>query len=554
MNLAHDLHAMRIIAPYYGAGERCGLHRYLDAEFVSRFQKDIRLLRQDGPQFSAWQEEERHSPFGTQPVLRLPLHRAFHIVCCEVVCDRLGQPALDPARVTSAGFVIRRVGGGREQAWMLEEGEALGWQDAPTGLRDPDLHRRLCASGVLHPRADSPAYTGEETHPLHVLNATDAAGKRHTLLFGYLPLGGSYFLRDTAGAFDAASQQQVQAAAGESLPWPYGYRKPLDTAWRPEHARPLDQGRPGKAMFELLRVLVNRFHLGEAGIAANEPLERLARQIGLYDEAAMPAALRGQSFNAATQTHYAGYRRSTLGAYLRESFAQGGDNPLVRWIVLQERAIDAAGGLDKLPQLDLLPAAPGSGHLGYSLLMLSADAQEFRELLGQRLRDQALAQAREIPLPKFTQTADDLYEAVPFVRALNDQGKEQIQWADARSRSIRFRVAAPFDPEASRPSMIQMPGLADLKRGLAKGAALITPADTFDLMNRLKLNKGASPDALPEGDSGPGLGLQWICSFSLPVITLVAMILLMIMISLLNIIFFWLPWVRICLPFPKLNK
>jgi hypothetical protein len=67
------------------------------------------------------------------------------------------------------------------------------------------------------------------------------------------------------------------------------------------------------------------------------------------------------------------------------------------------------------------------------------------------------------------------------------------------------------------------------------------------------LKKGASEDVVPKGDV-PQLGIQWICSFSLPVITLVAMILLMIMISLLNIIFFWLPWVRICLPFPSIKK
>ena len=67
----------------------------------------------------------------------------------------------------------------------------------------------------------------------------------------------------------------------------------------------------------------------------------------------------------------------------------------------------------------------------------------------------------------------------------------------------------------------------------------------------VNLKKGASEDVVGEG---PKLGIQWICSFSLPVITLVAMILLMIMISLLNIVFFWLPWVRICLPFPKIEK
>jgi hypothetical protein len=32
------------------------------------------------------------------------------------------------------------------------------------------------------------------------------------------------------------------------------------------------------------------------------------------------------------------------------------------------------------------------------------------------------------------------------------------------------------------------------------------------------------------------------------------MILLMIMVSLLNIIFFWMPWVKVCLPFPKMPK
>ena len=74
---------------------------------------------------------------------------------------------------------------------------------------------------------------------------------------------------------------------------------------------------------------------------------------------------------------------------------------------------------------------------------------------------------REIPLPKFGQTAEDLYQIVPFVRFANDSGSEQMQWADAPSRSPLFRVAAPFDPEASRPSLIQMPSLADLRRGPA---------------------------------------------------------------------------------------
>jgi hypothetical protein len=202
--------------------------------------------------------------------------------------------------------------------------------------------------------------------------------------------------------------------------------------------------------------------------------------------------------------------------------------------------------------LPALPNANGVGSLNLTLLLLAADAQEIRVLLDQRLSDQALNKVKEIPLPKFAQNLGDVYQVVAFVRAKNQQGQEQIQWANADTRSIQFRVAAPFDPDASRPALIQMPSLADLRRGLAKGAAMITPADTFDLMNKLKLNKGASEDTVKD-TAGPDFGIQWICSFSLPVITLVAMILLMIMISLLNIVFFWLPWVRICLPFPKIK-
>ena len=87
---------------------------------------------------------------------------------------------------------------------------------------------------------------------------------------------------------------------------------------------------------------------------------------------------------------------------------------------------------------------------------------------------------------------------------------------------------------------------------MAKGVSMLTPPDTFNLLNALNLKKGASEDVLPSEEPS-GIGIQWICSFSLPAITLVAMIILMIMISLLNIVFFWLPWIKICLPFPKLK-
>ena len=551
MTSAQMLHDVRLKAPYFENGERATLLRYLDADFVARFQQDVQKQRFGQPQFADWAQEETHSPFDGKPVLRLPTHRAFHLLCCEVVCERFGRPALDPARITSAGFVIRRLRGGREQAWTLEEGEALGWRDASAGIKDPDLDRRLCANGVLRPRANQATYSGEQTHPLHVLDSTDAKGKRHTLLFGYVPLGGFYYERDPQGLFDAQSREEVEDVAARSLPWPFGYRDGAPPAWRTGDSVQVDDGVPSKSLFELLRLLVNRYHLGEAGRTANAELEALFADIWFYDDSRIAARLRGDPFTEHSRELLRGARRFPLTTYLQDCFARGDDNPLVRWLIEQDDAAERAGGLDRLAQLAPLPAADGNGTLPLSLRLLASDAEDIRYRLGQRFREQTLAQAREIPLPKFGQGEHDVYQILPFVRSRNDQGKEQLQWGDGHCRSLQFRVAAPLDPEASRPSLIPMPSLRDLKRGLAKGAAVLTPGDTFDFINGLRLKKGASEDVIGKG---PKLGVQWICSFSLPVITLVAMILLMIMISLLNIVFFWLPWVRICLPFPKIDK
>jgi len=551
MNIAQALHKVKIKAPFFSKGGRASLHRYLDPDFVNRFRQDIQKKRFDLPQFEAWLKEEGHSQYDDNPVLRLPTHRAFHLVCCEVVCERFGLPALNPQRITSAGFVIRKVSNGKEHSWVLEEGDALGWQEASSELRDPDLDRRLCRNGLIHKKGDASAYSGEQTHPLHVLNTKDEKGKRHTLLFGFVPPGGFYYERQADKLFDKKSQQDVESFAERSLPWPFGYRNGKNIPWSDALSTPIDHGRPSKSIFELLRLLVNRYHVGEPSREANQDLEALCEDIWFYDEIQLPHILRTLEFNNTQKSAMVAHRKINLKQYLNGCFAQGADNPLVRWIIEQEDRIEAVNGLENLSSLDHLPNSNGHGNLSFSLKMLPSDAEDFRHHLGQRFHAQTLAQAKEIPLPKFSQGKHDLYQIVPFVRSTNDMGKEQIQWADSKNRSILFRVAAPFDPEASRPSLIPMPSLRDLKRGLAKGASFLTPGDTFDMINNLKLKKGVSADLV---GSGPKLGIQWICSFSLPVITLVAMILLMIMISLLNIVFFWLPWVRICLPFPKIDK
>jgi hypothetical protein len=95
---------------------------------------------------------------------------------------------------------------------------------------------------------------------------------------------------------------------------------------------------------------------------------------------------------------------------------------------------------------------------------------------------------------------------------------------DAPARSIR--IALPFDPSIR--------GL----RQFRKSVRMVLSDGLRQAMKRDKINDKIDG---PNVDCG---GLE----LSIPIITIVAMIILFVFISLLNIIFWWIPFVKICLP------
>ncbi len=113
-----------------------------------------------------------------------------------------------------------------------------------------------------------------------------------------------------------------------------------------------------------------------------------------------------------------------------------------------------------------------------------------------------------------------------------------------------FLLAPFFDADApSRPIRIPLPqdtSIAGLRK-FAKNVAFITTGklrgQVGSVSDLSKLIKGEAAD-------GPGFALGEICSFSLPIITLCAMIVLIIFIILLNIAFWWMPFFRLCFPIP----
>jgi hypothetical protein len=134
-----------------------------------------------------------------------------------------------------------------------------------------------------------------------------------------------------------------------------------------------------------------------------------------------------------------------------------------------------------------------------------------------------------------------------------------------------FQMAPFFDPDApSRPVRIPMPldispaGLrkyqkntafviSDMLCGKIKKIRKITLGDLVLSVLPWPFHK----DLPNPGDTGPcksgGMDIGMICSLSIPIVTLCALILLMIMVALFDLFFRWIPFLFICLPIPGLK-
>ena len=136
-----------------------------------------------------------------------------------------------------------------------------------------------------------------------------------------------------------------------------------------------------------------------------------------------------------------------------------------------------------------------------------------------------------------------------------------------------FQLASFFDPDApARPIRIALP-LDTSPAGLRKfdkNTAFMISDVLCGQINRLKslglgdLIRSVLPWPLhkdlsvPDGGAckdknDPGIQVGMICSLSIPIITICALLLLMIIVNLLDIIFRWVPYFLICFPLPGLK-
>lgn len=110
-----------------------------------------------------------------------------------------------------------------------------------------------------------------------------------------------------------------------------------------------------------------------------------------------------------------------------------------------------------------------------------------------------------------------------------------------------FRIAGWFESGSRAHPPVPLPDpTADYMKNAKPNCSFQVPGNLMSAMQGTTLSgllKGAA--------GGGGISLGWICGFNIPLITICAFFVLSIFLSLLNIIFFWLPFIKICIPFPE---
>lgn len=422
-----------------------------------------------------------------------PAHGRFYLVCASLCCLQPGFPdrKLDAAQGESAFFVLRKLVSGQEYGWVSEGSGPLGWQ----------------------PLNGAPLLEGEQRQPLFLTPSGSAAlGGARTLAAGYIPV---------------ASRETYQAKPAE-LP---GIPETEDARIVELENRFSDHLSDDLAFLspdldDDTALLLSVYLLLDLWDYLYDHLPKTAEAL----KAKSPAGLAGAELDL-----FNFLKGEALGGSLRLDAALG----------------EAAIARDTLNELgdDPLPVTfrvKSGGVYDYSLKDLTLDTDGLKTAV-----EAALAAASPTPpgealveVPKLRPDTGETF----VIRCVysRPQCLQQKLWVS--QPTVAFSMAPFFDPDApARPLRIQMPdvSLSSLRRA-KKGVGFVLPDS---LVNRL----GGIDDSVVNLLDGQNvaLGLGYLCTLSIPIITIVAFILLLVMVIVLNLVFWWIPFFKICLPVPK---
>ena len=458
---------------------------------------------------------------GSPATLFQPVARVFHLAVVQLSCESPGYPRLDPKRVISAGLVIRQApqAGGPPAAalpWMKNGNGQFAWvpQDPTRADIDPDpAQRPQLQSGqpaldrLLAAQTLSTALT-ESTTPAFVAapDVCNAAGR--TLAYAVVPTASS----------ESSTQQGIAIPA-------------FDAGTLSQLLTPLLQG--GTHLAPQAGNTVNYKWMSDDFVRAIQPsatdflvfsttLRLLYTALGAFDQSSGAIKLR-LVLNRHKVTMPSGATQP-MGDFYRDAAKK-----LIDYV--------PTSSSDNGPPV-IMPTAWDS--------FSDSDEQDLMNAMIAQL--QSRGNAASVPQGRF-QDATQLYRARLFFRIKGETPScpPDLVWSDFTDP---FRIGAWYESAGRPVAPIPLPDPFDrnvLKNAKPTCAFAVPPSlmSAINGANMTDLSSGKGPSG------GGGVGLGWICSFSIPLVTICAFFILNLFLSLLNIVFFWMAFIKICIPVPQ---
>jgi hypothetical protein len=464
-----------------------------------------------------------------------PTHGHFCLITANLVCRVVGLPdkVVDTTQNERVGFIIRR----RLSENNLTEFAWVSTSETPNGKTWLQL-----PSGTEQTLAEH-----EELLPLFPLNFVDNRQQRR-LLIGLIP----------------TSSRETFKATATTLPSPFDTPAPTPPTKPPSDPR-MDE-------FQSNIIDLIQQHLQAPRIPPVSPVpppddvqkkmqeqnEQEASLFVLLDCATFlarypspgAASLWNAIYTAIPPADSAG---KALYHLLRTSHINDATNePLVTWQKALQTVWDLRNAITGLESgTTTAPTLPT-----YNLRYTTIDCKELHDKVRAAIKPYqapALLPANDlVPLPKLnaTGTATPLFSLRCVYQRTRCGAVQNI----VSESSVLFEIASFFDFDApARPIRISLPvdtSIASLRK-FKKNVS-------FVISNKLRqqMEGVTNLKSVMDGNiaSGQEFDLGVICSFAIPIITICAMLVLMIFLVLLNIVFWWLPFVRICFPIPLISK
>ena len=421
-----------------------------------------------------------------------PIHGHFYLVAASLVCRRAGLPdrGVDPGQHERVGFVLRRRAGGQELAWTDDPQAGKSWR------------------AVATPTARA---ADEELLPLFPL-AFGLGGRTRRLYAGLVP----------------TSSVETFKAAGSPLLTDPATNKPVDP--RPQE---LDQ-------------------------RVTRPLEALKGAPPPRDPSEAAAQVDASSF---LLLDFADYLQTHLAAVWQRVLAGSKDGLEGQAAALFDALDTVAVGSSRWRELlatawserdRITGEAAAAPTLAVNLRTTPTNPQTLESRVRAALRPVGDApppvegiDASDVELGKLGTPGEFRY----VLRCVYERPEcGPLHPPVVSDPSDEFQLASFFDVDApARQIRITLPVDTSAKtmRQFSKNVG-------FVMSNQLRAQVGRVRDAKKALDGELGqeqsFDLGVICSFSIPIITIVALLLLMIFVVILNLVFWWLPFFRICLP------